>query len=232
MMPVVGIVPLVDVERNSCWMLPGYTRAVELCGAIPVVLPLTCSREAISQLLRRLDGVILTGGQDIAPALYGEKPLPECGQTVPSLDGMGALLVKEALIQDKPFLGICRGLQFLNVALGGSLYQHIPLQLDGALRHSKGDEVSLPSHEVELLPDAPLACLLKKASIVTNSFHHQGIKRLAPSLLPMARTADGLTEAVYLPGKHFFWAVQWHPEMQYENAEQLKIFAAFVDACR
>ena len=216
--PLIGIVPLVDAQRESYWMLPGYMRGVEQAGGLPIMLPLTDDDAALRQLADTCDGFLLTGGQDVSPALYGAAPAPACGETCPARDAMETKLLALALEQDKPVLGICRGIQFLNIYLGGTLYQDLPYDA--------------PVHSVTLVPARPLYQLLGKCELAVNSLHHQAIKTLAPGLAAMAVSEDGLTEAVCLPDKRFVWAVQWHPEFSFRvNEDSRKIFKAFVGAC-
>lgn len=233
MKPIIGIVPLVDTERESYWMLPGYMAGVETAGGIPLMLPLTDAPEDLSQLLPVCDGLLFTGGQDVSPELYGQQPLPQCGECIPLRDRMEQQLLALALEADKPLLGICRGIQLINAALGGTLYQDLPTQTDSVLEHHQTPPYDVPVHEVTLERESPLYGLLKKDRLAVNSYHHQGVKELAPPLKRMAAATDGLTEAVWLPGKRFVWAVQWHPEFSYRrDADSRKIFSAFVDACR
>ena len=138
-------------------------------------------------------------------------------------------LLNRALEQDKPILGICRGLQFLNVALGGTLYQDLPTEHPPGIEHPMKPPYDQAAHMVRTLPDTPLAALLQKTDLDVNSCHHQAVKTLAPGLAEMARSTDDLIEAVYLPGKTFVWAVQWHPELSFRTDENSrKIFQAFI----
>lgn len=230
--PLIGIVPLVDAQRESYWMLPGYMRGVEQAGGLPIMLPLTDDDAALRQLADTCDGFLLTGGQDVSPALYGAAPAPACGETCPARDAMETKLLALALEQDKPVLGICRGIQFLNVYLGGTLYQDLPTEHPSAAEHNQKPPYDVPVHSVTLTAGSPLWALLGKDTLAVNSLHHQAIKTLAPGLAAMAVSEDGLTEAVCLPDKRFVWAVQWHPEFSFPvNADSRKIFAAFVGAC-
>lgn len=229
--PLVGIVPLVDEERESLWMLPGYMEGLTQAGAIPVMLPLTEDQEDLARLVEELDGVLFSGGHDVDPALYGEGPLPQCGTPCTARDKMEKILVELALEQDKPVLGICRGIQFLNAALGGTLYQDIPTQRPSDLEHHQTPPYDRPVHRVQLKRESPLAKLLGTETLEVNSYHHQGIKTLAPGLEEMARAEDGLIEAVWMPGKRFVWGVQWHPEFSWKTQEaSRKILKAFVRA--
>lgn len=140
-------------------------------------------------------------------------------------------LLRRALEQDKPVLGICRGLQFLNAALGGTLYQDLPTEHPSEIGHSMKPPYDRTAHTVHMWTLTPLAALLEKTELGVNSCHHQAIKTLAPDLVEMARSEDDLIEAVYLPGKTFVWGVQWHPEMSlHADADSRKIFEVFVRA--
>ncbi len=229
--PLVGIVPLVDEERESLWMLPGYMEGLTQAGAIPVMLPLTADREDLARLIEELDGVLLSGGHDVDPAIYGEEPLPQSGVPCTPRDEMEKILLELALEQDMPVLGICRGIQFLNAALGGTLYQDIPTQRPSDLEHHQTPPYDRPVHRVQLKRESPLAKLLGTETLEVNSYHHQGIKTLAPGLEEMARAEDGLIEAVWMPGKRFVWGVQWHPEFSWKTQEaSRRILKAFVRA--
>lgn len=232
MKPIIGLVPLVDDERDSYWMLPGYMHGIEHAGGIPIMLPLTNDKNSISRLIDTADGFLFTGGHDVSPSLYGEVKLPECGIDCPIRDNMESILFKLCLLRDKPVLGICRGIQFINAALGGTLYQDIPAQFPSDLIHHQAPPYDVPSHKVTITENSPLYNTLKKTVLSVNSYHHQGIKRLSDSLCAMAFAEDGLTEAVYMPKKNFVWGVQWHPEFSFHNNEDsLKIFKSFTDAC-
>ena len=230
---IIGVSPLWDEEKNSYWMLPGYLEGLEEAGAIPVILPLTEDRADIAQLVDLCDGFLFTGGQDVAPQLYGEALKPTCGELCPARDTLEKELLRQALERDKPILGICRGIQLLNACLGGTLYQDLPTEHPSEVAHTMTPPYDRVIHTVHPLPDAPLAALLGKTELGVNSYHHQAIKDPAPDLVEMARSTDDLIEAVYLPGKTFVWAVQWHPELSFRtDDDNRKIFEAFVGAIR
>ena len=229
--PIIGVTLLWDEEKNSYWMLPGYLEGLEEAGAIPIILPLAADGADIAQLADLCDGFLFTGGQDVAPQLYGEAMKPTCGELCPARDTLERELLNRALEQDKPILGICRGLQFLNVALGGTLYQDLPTEHPSEIEHSMKPPYDQAAHTVRILPDTPLAALLQKQELGVNSCHHQAIRSLAPSLVEMARSTDDLIEAMYLPGKTFVWGVQWHPELSFRTDEDSrKMFMALVTA--
>lgn len=229
---VIGLIPLVDEARDSLWMLPGYMDGVAAAGGLPVMLPLTDDGEALDQLCALCDGFLLTGGHDVSPEFYGAKRLPACGATSAQRDGMEAGLLRRAMALDKPVLGICRGIQFINAALGGTLWQDLPSQRPSDVTHCQRPPYDAPAHAVRLLPGTPLAGLLGKQALMVNSYHHQAIRDLADALEPMAVSSDGLVEAVRHPGQRFMWAVQWHPEFAWRSdPDAAAIFRAFVDAC-
>ncbi|HJA94018.1 MAG TPA: gamma-glutamyl-gamma-aminobutyrate hydrolase family protein [Candidatus Eisenbergiella merdipullorum] len=229
--PWIGLVPLIDPEKESLWMLPGYMEGVLAAGGVPVMLPLTQERAVISELADRLDGLIFTGGHDVSPSVYGEGPLPQCGRFLPERDEMEKLLLDAALERNLPVLGICRGLQFMNAALGGTLYQDLPTQHPSEVEHEMKPPFDRAAHEVTVLADTPLAQILGNGVLGVNSRHHQAVKELAPCLKPMAISPDGLIEAAYLPGKSFVLGVQWHPEHFFKKDDGcLALFQALVAA--
>ena len=228
---VIGVTPLWDAERDSYWMLPGYLEGLEMAGALPITLPLTEDTRDISRLVSLCDGFLFTGGQDVSPRLYGQEPHAVCGEICEKRDAFERGLFFQALGRDKPVLGICRGIQFLNAFLGGTLYQDLPTEHPSGVTHSMRPPYDRAIHSVEIMSETPLAALLQKTQLGVNSYHHQAIKALAPGLAEMARSEDGLVEAVYLPDKTFVWAVQWHPELSFLTDENSRrIFSAFVAA--
>lgn len=230
--PVIGVTPLYDDAMASVWMLPEYLDGVTEAGGIPVILPLEGDPQTISQLVGECDGFLFTGGHDIDPILYGEQPRPYCGNCHAVRDRMETLLFQRVLEADKPVLGICRGLQFLNVALGGNLYQDLEEQHLSIIRHKQQKPYEKPSHAVQILPDTPLFEIYGRDRIMVNSIHHQAVQELAPALSAAALSEDGLVEAAYMPGREFVLGVQWHPEYLLRGDEnQYKLFSAFVRTC-
>lgn len=230
---IIGIVPLVDAGRDSLWMLPGYMDGVRQAGGLPIMLPLISAGKDLDALLELCDGLIFTGGQDVSPELYGEDPLPACGELCPERDRMERQLLAKAVALDKAVLGICRGLQLMNAALGGTLYQDLPLQHPSSCEHHMEAPYNRVAHPAALPAGTPLAALLHTNEIGVNSCHHQAIRDLAPGLSVMASAPDGVIEAVYMPERRFVWAVQWHPEFSWLVDEtSRRIFAAFVEAAK
>lgn len=228
--PIIGVLPLFDREKDSIWMLPAYLRGVQAAGGIPVILPLD-GLEDCERLADSLDGFLFTGGQDVDPTLYGEETLPVCGELCPARDRLEQALLTRALERRKPVLGICRGLQLINAALGGTLWQDLQAQRPESRNHRMERPYDCAEHQVELFD--PLASLYGTRRLGVNSCHHQGIKTLAPDLRPMAVAEDGLIEAFCDPAQPFLWAVQWHPEFfDPKIGVGAAIFRAFVDAAR
>lgn len=227
--PLIGVVPLVDEEKESYWMLPGYMKGVELAGGLPVMLPLTLDHAVIEQIAKTMDAFLFTGGQDVSPDLYGECRLLECGSACVLRDKMEHMLLTEVIAQNKPILGICRGIQFLNAVFGGTLYQDLPTQHASGINHHQLPPYDIPVHKVIIKEGTPLHQLLQTKELQVNSYHHQAIRKLSAKLKVMAVSEDGLIEAVYMPGRRFVWAVQWHPEFSFEKEEaSRKIFGTFV----
>lgn len=232
--PMIGVLPLYDSEKESYWMLPGYMKGIEEAGGIPVMLPLTSDIHMIKTLASSFDGFLFTGGQDVDPKLYGEKEEEFCQETCSDRDVMEKLLFDEILLLDKPVFGICRGLQIINVLLGGTLYQDLqaqfPLREEGHKQQHPYDE---PMHRVLIEKDSPLYELMEgREAMMVNSLHHQGVKDLSPKLAQAAYSEDGLAEAAYMPGKTFIFAVQWHPEFNFhQDPSSFRLFQAFTAAC-
>jgi len=229
--PMIALTPLVDEARDSYWMLRGYMDAIVPAGGIPIMLPMIDDDEAIEKIADTFNGFVFTGGPDIDPEKYGQTALPECGETVPGRDLLEAKLLAAVLKRDKPALGICRGLQMVNTVLGGTLYQDLPSQHPSEIGHRMQPPYDRVWHEVSIVKDSPLAELLGKERTGVNSCHHQAIQNLAPGLVPMAWSDDGLVEAVCMSEKKFLWALQWHPEFSYKvNEDSRAILKAFVSS--
>ena len=157
--PLIGLVPLMDYQKASYWMLPGYMEGIQQAGGVPVMLPLTDDEAALARVAAVCDGFLLTGGQDVAPSVYGAAQTSLCGETCPPRDAMEQKLLALARAQDKPVLGICRGIQFLNAALGGTLWQDLPVEYPSEVNHHQTGAYEAPIHTVRLLPGTPLADL-------------------------------------------------------------------------
>jgi putative glutamine amidotransferase len=232
-----------EFNDQSISLSEAYPRAVTAAGGIPLVAPSGVSREAMAECVRRCDGVLLTGGDDVEPDLY-EKNLPaKVRRTVePTPDGgertlRELILIDEIFRQRKPTLAICRGSQLMNVALGGTLIADIPSQVPKALNHSRMDKRNETVHEVALTPGSLLAQITGKRNLRVNSTHHQAVGQVAGPLQVVAVSSDGIVEGVELRPEAarllpFFVGVQFHPErLAPRHAEHRAVFKAFVRAC-
>ena len=231
MRPIVGVMPLWDDDKESLWMLPGYLDGLMEAGATSVVFPLIEDRDELIRLSSMCDGILLTGGHDVSPDIYGEEPLAGKVSCCRKRDIMEKIILEDAMQKDKSVLGICRGIQFVNAVLGGTLNQDLPTQRPSKTEHHQTPPYDVPVHSVTIKKDTPLYECIVSGCIYVNSYHHQAVKVLSPELQVMAESEDGLVEAVYKPESKFFWAVQWHPEFSYKTDENSrKIFKAFVES--
>jgi putative glutamine amidotransferase len=186
-------------------------RSLEAAGALPVVVP-PLGDEDVSQLIARLDGLVLSGGPDLAPAAYGGEPHRELGSTEPGLDAFEYAIAQEALRSELPILGICRGAQTLNVVRGGTLHQHLPDVVGKVIEHRQTVDGAVPTHSVTILPGSRLATALGTTQLSVNSFHHQAVDRVGTGLRACAWAQDGTIEAIEDWERPFVLAVQWHAE--------------------
>ncbi len=188
-----------------------YPEAIERAGGVPVIVPLL-RPDAVAALLDRVDGVCLPGGPDLQPSAYGEEPHPELGPTEPRVDAVELALVKAADRRKLPILGICRGMQALNVARGGTLHQHLPDIVGDRLQHRQPEHGSIATHLVETAPHSRLRSTLGGPKLEVNSFHHQAVDALGKNLAATAWAEDGTIEAIEQPGERMVMGVQWHAE--------------------
>jgi putative glutamine amidotransferase len=216
-----------------------YTDAVIAGGGLPQILPATMRREVIADAVRRCDGVLLTGGDDIDPKLYTKELPAELAKTTGTHDAerdiWEKILIDEVFAQGKPMFGICRGHQMLNVALGGTLIVDIPMQVPGALVHNDMARKTEPVHDVSVTPGSLLATITGEQRFGVNSTHHQAIGELAGPLRAVAQSTDGIIEAVEWKepsGRPFLLTVQFHPERMLDReAMFLKLFSSFIQSC-
>jgi putative glutamine amidotransferase len=232
MRPLVGITISCDGRPAGYYSLrQDYVRSIEKAGGLPVVLAPGGAEEA-ADLLERMDGLVLTGGGDIDPALYGQEPHPSVSEVSRERDVFELALVRRALERDRPILAICRGHQVLNVATGGTLIQDIPSSIAGADNHDPERERWELSHDVRIRPGSRLARILGRDRAAVNSFHHQAVKDLGEGLEATAWSVDdGVIEAVEAPGRRFAVGVQWHPESFWNRQDGFgPLFEALVES--
>jgi len=233
--PLIGLTPAHDTESGDIKARPTYMQALKAAGAIPVVMPLDAPEEDLKQLSQDLDGFLFTGGPDVHPFLFGEETQAHCGNVSAARDQMEISLLPMIMELKKPVLGICRGIQVLNIALGGDIWQDIPSQVtrEFPLAHSQPFHYDMPCHTVAISEDSLLAQISGSSSIKVNSMHHQAVRNLAPGLIASAYSLDHLIEALEMPGYPFFIGVQWHPEYLWEKkGEAFRLFQTFVKACK
>jgi putative glutamine amidotransferase len=234
---LVGVTATIEVMdgRPRVRLNAAYTRALESAGLVPVVIPPLASPEAAAPLLRALHGLVLTGGEDVGPARYGASPHPELGPVQAGRDATELALAAAARDAGLPTLAICRGIQLLNVALGGTLVQHLPEEWPGAGPHDQDGARAARTHAVAVAPGSRLADALGAERLAVNSMHHQAVRALAPALIATAHAPDGVVEGAESADRGW-WAVavQWHPEELTETPEpwDRALFAAFARAVR
>jgi putative glutamine amidotransferase len=211
-----------------------YAQALSLAGACPVLIPLGLPESTLRDLLSRMDGLLLSGGGDVDPDRYGGENHPLIESVDNDRDRVEIQLLNDTIRRGLPFLGICRGIQVINIALGGDLYADISDQRSGALNHDNfpGHALDFLAHPVEIEPASRLAQIVGGTALNVNSMHHQGIHHLAPNVNAVASAPDGIVEALELPGYPFGLAVQWHPECLVSFPEMAAIFQAFVGAAQ
>jgi putative glutamine amidotransferase len=234
MRPAIGVTIGYDDRRTGLHILrQDYLRSVEQGGGLPLVLAPGRPEDA-PELLDRIQGLILSGGSDVDPALYGASPHPKLGKVVRERDDFELALTREALERNLPFLAICRGHQVLNVATGGTLIQDIPSDVTGDVEHDSRRERWERAHPVQVLEGTRLRDILKRGTVSVNSFHHQAIARVGSGLVVSAVSAgDQLVEAVEMPDRRFVLGVQWHPESFWNREDGFQpLFTALVCASR
>ncbi|MCC6245187.1 MAG: gamma-glutamyl-gamma-aminobutyrate hydrolase family protein [Gemmatimonadaceae bacterium] len=215
-----------------------YFLAATMVGAVPWMIPLfDDDLNTLREIYERLDGILIPGGVDVNPAEYGEAVRPECGNLDPARDRVELQLTQWAMEDGKPLLGLCRGLQIINVASGGTLWQDLASQNGAFHKHdyfpTAGFERDHLAHAVDVTPGTKLAKFLESANVPVNSMHHQGIKALGRNLVASATAPDGLIEAVESDDEHFLIGVQWHPEVfEMTDPHVRHLFGGFIQASR
>jgi putative glutamine amidotransferase len=232
MRPIIGVTmsfqePASGAGSEHFALYRKYVAAVERAGGVAVGLP--AQPDAVADLLPILDGLLLSGGGDVDPDLFGQDRHPKTRQIDRQRDDFELALVREWVRADRPLLAICRGIQVLNVALGGSLIQDIADQVAHPLIHQRAEGEA--RHPIRVQPNSRLASLLGDDRLEVNSYHHQAVQDLAPALEAVAWAADGITEGVEMPSARFVIGVQWHPELMFaSDARQLQLFVGLVQA--
>ncbi|HHW48242.1 MAG TPA: gamma-glutamyl-gamma-aminobutyrate hydrolase family protein [Clostridiaceae bacterium] len=231
--PLIGVTPFYDYEKKITYIKHGYMEGIAEAGGLGVLLPLMQKEDELADICKRLDGFLISGGPDIDAGLFGEENLPFNGEISPLRDSLEIFIAREAIRSGKPILGICRGIQVLNVALGGTLYQDIYSQIKNKvlIKHSQNAPKWYPTHCIAVEEGSKVWTVYKRERVCVNSFHHQAIKDVADGFLVTSRTSDGIIESIEHAKHVFAVGVQWHPELMWEKDKQhLGLFTKFIEA--
>ncbi|MFP4456694.1 MAG: gamma-glutamyl-gamma-aminobutyrate hydrolase family protein [Clostridia bacterium] len=232
MRPIIGVTSFHDWKEERIRQNETYIKAVEKSGGVPILLPVTDSEEAIDRFLDVIDGLVISGGPDIGANFFNEEPHKDVGAIAPLMDRFELSITRKAIEKQIPIFGICRGLQLLNVAMGGTLYQDIYSQYDTKIQHRQMAPRSFTAHSIEIEEDSLLYKLFGK-SLRVNTFHHQALKDVANGLKVVAYAPDGIIEAVEGVGEGFIVGVQWHPEGMWNSEYNYdSLFDEFISKCK
>jgi putative glutamine amidotransferase len=227
MKPIIGVTaPLI---KGKITLDQEVLNSILMAGGIPYILPYTKDLFTIDEIIKHTNGLLLSGGVDIDPTLFGEEPIPSLGEIMPERDELETALIERALNSNLPILAICRGIQMLNVAAGGNMYQDIYSQKNGLLQHSQRAPRSHLSHFVQTKKGTLLRTISGSEQFKVNSFHHQAVKDPAPGFVISGISSDRVVEAIESQEHNFVLGVQWHPENLTDEISK-KIFTSFVNA--
>ena len=234
--PIIGITSGVIVDEGG--MFPGYRRvyanedyisSVVQNGGVPLIIPLNTSLAVIEQQVAMIDGLILTGGNDITPLKYNQEPEQKLGDLFPERDRFESEVLKLAKAKTVPILGICRGAQLINVCHGGNLYQDLSYRSEKTLKHWQSHSAAQVTHSIELVEGSKLKSIIGSEDILVNSFHHQVMNKVAEEFKVSAIEKDGVVEAIESKTYPFLMGVQWHPEMLHKSVSSMNlIFKALI----
>jgi len=235
MKPIIGVTASLELGRDDYGIELADTEAILAAGGLPVMLPHLVEEADLDEIAEHIDGLFLAGGYDIDPTLFGEEPHPNLGVIIPSRDAFELALAKKVLAMNKPILGVCRGAQILNIAVGGDMYQDITTQVKGdLLQHQQKAPKFHGSHFVDVTEGSLLNRLTGKTRIKVNSRHHQANRLVPAPFVISGKASDGIVEAVESTHHHFVLGVQWHPEnmARASDSASVQIFSGFVEACK
>ncbi len=231
--PKVGIMPINFEKMGFVVVREHFLRVVIDCGAVPIMLPRTDDRETLKEFIDICDGMVLSGGHDVNPEMYGEKKGDNPDFYDDMLDVMEGYVVEGFMKAEKPIFAICRGMQFLNVHYGGTLYTDINKEYKTDIDHPRDHGFHGIAHSVTVLKGTLLHNIIERTEYGVNSFHHQAIKDMASLFRVCAVSEDGLIEGIYIPGDQYVLGVQWHPELMIDDDKESRIlFDSFINACR
>lgn len=233
MKPLIGISCSYDAKDGRFFLAEAYVKSIIKAGGMPVILPGAEGIKNVGAYLDSLKGILLAGGGDVDPSYFNEDPHPGLGEITPERDRFEIMLVKAALRRNLPVLGICRGIQVMNVACGGTIIQHIPAEIKKPHKHSQSAPRWYSTHKVFVEKSSILGQIVKTGSMKVNSFHHQSVRDPAPGFRVSGKSSDEVIEAVENPNYPFLVGVQWHPECMVEKDEKSRLlFAGFVNAAK
>jgi putative glutamine amidotransferase len=235
--PIIGITTFSDNSKDNYpafYLRKAYANAIVEAKGIPIIIPSGMSEANLKELLPKLDGVLFSGGGDISLEYYGGHDHPLVTEIDKERDSLEFSLLRAVIDQGKPFLGICRGMQLLNVFMGGTLFPHIPSEVQESIKHDYYPDYprDFLAHKIKINPDSKMGEIVGVHELMVNSLHHQGVKKIAEGLNVVGVAPDGLVEALELPGHLFGMAVQWHPECLPDQFAMQKLFKSFTDAAR
>jgi len=234
--PLIGVTTSITVGKHPerAYVNSAYLAAIQTAGGVPIPIPPQLDARAREEILAILDGYLLTGGGDLDPATFNEPPHPTLFEVAPARDHLEIALVHHAMESRKPLLAVCRGIQVLNVALGGSLFQDVAGDPGTDIQHQQGKPREEPTHPVKVVAGSRLAQVLGTTDLLVNSMHHQAVKAVGRGLVPVAFAPDTIIEGVELEDPdRFILGVQWHPEELTErDPSARRLFGALVAACR
>ncbi|TWT06799.1 gamma-glutamyl-gamma-aminobutyrate hydrolase family protein [Planococcus sp. CPCC 101016] len=235
MKPIIGLTASLELGRDEYGIELADTEAILAAGGLPVMVPHLMDEADINELAEHIDGLFLAGGYDIDPTLFDEEPLPNLGVIIPSRDAFELALAKKMLALEKPILGVCRGAQILNIAVGGDMYQDITTQVkEDLLQHQQKAPKFHGSHFVDVAKASLLHRLTGQQRLKVNSRHHQANRRVPQPFIVSGVSSDGIVEAIESAQHHFVLGVQWHPENMARagDSASLAIFNGFIEASR
>ncbi len=230
MKPLIIIFGSTD-EKDNVILRAQYSEAILHCGGTPLLVPMKQKKDDLERIVRIADGFMFAGGCDISPEYYGEKVLNSSVECQPVRDELERDAYELILKTNKPVLGICRGIQAINVFHGGDLYQDLPSQYRSTIYHRQTRSSLESTHRVDIMKDTLLYDILHTESIMTNTHHHQAVRAVGEGLKLCGVCEDGVAEALYAPGHPFLLLVEWHPEFTYKEFPSYDIFKAFIKAC-
>lgn len=232
--PLIALTPSFYKDSQAQAVYMRYVKAIERAGGVPLVIPMTADEGIQAQVAALCDGALFTGGDDIHPSYYGCCLHEHCGELTPLRDEYEFVFGKHFLATDKPFLAICRGIQFINVFYGGTLYQDLPAEYNRESVHRQERPYNVPYHSVSLVKGGKMADICGMDTLQVNSMHHQSVKKIGAGLVLEGVSPDGVIEAVTATDRPYGVAVQWHPEHLAEVGDEasLALFQSFVDSCK